>query len=79
MVAGCTYFKINSDDCMQLSGSDNKVNVYNDTTINGMLNSLRLSISNTTSRPLEINNTMHNGTCLMAVSKNIATSMCYAL
>ena len=42
---GWMYFKSNSDDYMQLSGSDNKVNIYKDTslptnlTINGDLDS----------------------------------------
>ena len=31
------YFKINNDDYMQLSGSDNKVNIYKDTSISGNL------------------------------------------
>ena len=35
---GWMYFEINSDDYMQLSGSDNKVNIYKDTTISGTLN-----------------------------------------
>ena len=30
---GWMYFKINNDDYMQLSGSDNKVNIYKDTPI----------------------------------------------
>ena len=32
---GWMYFKVNTDDYMQLSGSDNKVNVYKDTSISG--------------------------------------------
>ena len=32
---GWMYFKINNDSYMQLSGSDNKVNIYKDTTISG--------------------------------------------
>ena len=35
---GWMYFKINNDDYMQLSGSDNKVNIYKDTSISGNLN-----------------------------------------
>ena len=31
---GWMYFKINNDDYMQLPGSDNKVNIYKDTSIN---------------------------------------------
>ena len=34
---GWMYFKINNDDYIQLSGSDNKVNSYKDTTISGNL------------------------------------------
>ena len=34
---GWMYFKINNDDYMQLSGSDNKVNIYKDTSIGGNL------------------------------------------
>ena len=30
---GCVYFTINGDSYMQLPGTDNKVNIYNDTTI----------------------------------------------
>ena len=48
----------------------NKVSTTGDATISGTLNAQRLSISNTTSRPIEINNTMHNGTYLVAISKN---------
>ena len=34
---GWMYFKINNDDYIQLPGSDNKVNIYKDTTISGKL------------------------------------------
>ena len=34
---GWMYFKIHNDDYMQLPGSDNKVNVYKDTSITGRL------------------------------------------
>ena len=34
---GWMYFKINNDDYMQLSGSDNNVNIYKDTAISGNL------------------------------------------
>ena len=34
---GWMYFKINNDDYMQLSSSDNKVNMYKDTSISGDL------------------------------------------
>ena len=34
---GLMYFKINNNSYIQLSGSDNKVNIYKDTTISGNL------------------------------------------
>ena len=34
---GWMYFEINNDNYMQLPGSDNKVNIYRDTTIKGRL------------------------------------------
>ena len=34
---GWMYFKINNDDYVQLSGSDNKVNIYKATTISANL------------------------------------------
>ena len=53
---GWMYFKFNNDSCMQLSGSDNQVNIYKDTTtstltINGDLGSsmkFPLDIKNST-------------------------------
>ena len=33
MDGGWMYFKINNDDYMQLSGSDNEVNIYKDTSM----------------------------------------------
>ena len=71
---GWVYSKINNDDYMQLSGSDNKVNIYKDTTISVTLNAQRLSITNTTSRPIEINNTMHNGSYLVVISQNYSNN-----
>jgi len=59
---------------MQLSGSDNKINTYMDTTTSGTLSAQRLSITNTTSRPIEINNTMHNGPHLVAISQNYSNN-----
>ena len=67
---GWMYFKINNDDYMQLSSSDNNVNIYKDTSISGTLEAQRLSITNTSSRPTEIKNTMHNGPYLAAISQN---------
>ena len=67
---GWMYFKINNDDYMQLPGGDNKVNIYKGTTISGTLNAQRLSITSTISRPIEINNAMHNGPYLVATSQN---------
>ena len=71
---GWMYFKINNDDCMQLSASDDKVNMYKRTTISEHLDALGLRITNTISRPLEINNTMHNGPYLVAVSQNYSNN-----
>ena len=34
---GWMYFRINNDDYIQLSGSDNKVNIYKDTSISDSL------------------------------------------
>ena len=34
---GWMYFKINNDDYIQLSSSDNKVNIYKDTSTSGNL------------------------------------------
>ena len=56
---GWMYFKINNDDYMQLSSSDNKVNIYKDTSISGNLESQRLTInkpSNDDDIPLQIIN-----------------------
>ena len=41
-----------------------------DTTTSGNLEAQGLSITNTTARPIEINNTMHNGPYLVAMSQN---------
>ena len=68
------YFKINNDDYTQLPSSDNKVNIHKDTSISGNLEAQRLSITNTTARPIEINNTMHNGTYLVATSQNYSNN-----
>ena len=46
------------------------VNQTGNTTISGTLDVQRLSITNTTARPIEINNTMHNGPYLVAISQN---------
>ena len=40
------------------------------TTINGTLEAQRLCITNSTARPIEINNMMHNGPYLAAISQN---------
>ena len=56
---GWMYFKINNDDYTQLSSSDNKVNIYKDTTISGHLESQRLTINRPSSDddiPLQIIN-----------------------
>ena len=60
---GWMYFKINNDDHIQLSSSDNKVNIYKDTTISGNLESQRLAInepSNDDDIPLQIINNNQN-------------------
>ena len=67
---GWMYFKIKYDDYMQLPSSDNNVSFYKDTTVNGTLGVQRLSITNTSARPIEINNAMHNGPYLVAISQN---------
>ena len=48
----------------------NKVPTTGDATISGTLTVQRLSITNTSARPIEINNTMHNGPYLVAISQN---------
>ena len=57
----------------------NKVSTTGDATISGTLDVQRLSITNTTSRPIEINNTMHNGHTLWQYRKIIATTIYYSL
>ena len=77
---GWMYFKISNDDYMQLSGSDTKVNIYKGTMRNGTLNALRLNITSTISRPLEIKNKMHNGPYLVAISQKYSNnSLLFAL
>ena len=48
----------------------NKVSTTGDVSMSGTLNAQRLSITNTTPRPIEINNTMHDGPYLAAISQN---------
>ena len=50
------------------------VNQNGNATISGTLNAQRLSITNTTSRPIEINNAMHNGPYLVAISQNCSNN-----
>ena len=76
---GWMYVKINHDDYIQLSGSNNKVNIYTDITMNWTLGVQKLYITNTTARPIEINNTMHNGPYRVAMSPIIATRIYYLL
>ena len=71
---GWMYFKINNDGYIQLPSSDNKVNSYKDTTIRGNLDVLGLRINNTIGRPMEINNTMHNGPYLVAMLQNYSNN-----
>ena len=57
------YFKTNNDDYIQPSGSDNKVNVYKDTSISGNLEPQRSTInkpSNDDDIPLRITNNNQN-------------------
>ena len=50
------------------------VNQNGNTTINETLEAQKLSITNTTARPIEINNAMHNGPYLMATSQNYSNN-----
>ena len=59
------YTKADTDNFLA-----NKVSTTGDATISGALNAQRLSITNTTSKPIEINNTMHNGSHLVAIPQN---------
>ena len=52
----------------------NKVPTTGDATIVGTLNAQRFSITNTTSRPIGINNAMHNGPYLVAISQNYSNN-----
>ena len=62
---GWMYFKIDNDDCMQLSGSDNKVDIYKDTSIagnlnvGGIMNTTKMNLTNDVwdNFPLAITNT----------------------
>ena len=44
---GWMYFKINKDDYIQLSGRDNKVNIYKDTTMSGNLDAQKVNMEQT--------------------------------
>ena len=44
------------------------------TSVSGNLEAQRLYITNPTARPIEIHNTMHNGTYLVAVSQNYSNN-----
>ena len=56
---GWMYFKINNDDYIQLSGSDNKVNIYKDTTISSNL-TINGDLGSSMKFPLGIkNSTIH--------------------
>ena len=75
---GWMYFKINNDDYMQLSGSDNKVNMYKDTTISGHLDAQRLTLnkpSNDSETPLKLTNNNPNWE-VMALESTIAGDGC---
>ena len=65
---GWMYFKINNDDYMQLSGSDNKVNLYKDTSISedldvgGIMDTTKMNLTTAVwdNFPLVITNTGDN-------------------
>ena len=61
-----------SSSVIRASGATDRliVNQNGDTTISGTLEVQGLSITNTTARPIEINNAMHNGPYLVAISQN---------
>ena len=75
---GWMYFKINNDDYIQLSGSDNKVDIYKDTTISGNSGAQRLALnkpSNDSETPLKITNNSQNWG-VMALGGTIAGDGC---
>ena len=75
---GWMHFKINNDDYMQLSSSDNKVNIYKDTPISGNLESQRLAInkpSNDNDIPLQIINNNQSWT-VASLESTIAGDGC---
>ena len=56
---GWMYFKINNDDYMQLSGSENKINIYKDTSISSNL-TVNGDLDSSKKFPLDIkNSTIH--------------------
>ena len=52
----------------------NKVFTTGDASISGNLEVQRFYITNTTARPFEINNTLHNGPYLLAISQNFSSN-----
>ena len=75
---GWMYFKINNDDFIQLSCSDNKVTIYKYTTINGNLDAQRLTLnkpSTDSETPLKIINNNPNWK-VMALESTIAGDGC---
>ena len=72
------YFKSNNDDYIQLSGSDNKVNIYKDTPISIHLDAQRLTLnkpSNDSETPLKLTNNNPNWE-VMALESTIAGDGC---
>ena len=77
---GWMYFKINNDSYMQLSGSDNKVNIYKDTSVSGnldvggIMNTTKINLTNDdpNSFPSVITNTGGNwfqGGCIATANQ----------
>ena len=77
---GWMYFKINNGDYIQLSGSDNKVNIYKDTSISGnsdvggIMNTTKINLTNDgpNNYPLVITNTGGNwfqGECIATANQ----------
>ena len=75
---GWVDFKINTDDYLQLSGSDNKVSIYKDTAVSGNLDAQRLTMnqpSNDSETPLNIINNNPSWE-VMALESTIAGGGC---
>ena len=80
---GWVYFKINNDNYIQLSGGDNKVNIYKDTPISGNLDVDRVlakkripGVSDTT--PLVIINDSPGGATVATYTSTASNQGCVA-